>query len=299
MSITLRQSQILVAVAEQGSISAAAEQLHLSQPAVSMQLKKMEQILGIPLVEVIGRKIHLTEAGNHIVTHCRQLNHTVQEVMALASAYRNMDVGQLNLVVASTVHHHATQLIADFHQRHPQILVSLEVTNRARLMQELGELEKDLFLMGKPPALPDLEAVPFMENPLVVIAPASHPLCSETGVRPEQLVTEPFVLREPGSGTRLAFEKFMQERQLGFRAPMVMNTNEAIKDAVRVGLGLGVVSRHTVLAELKQGSLRILPVEGFPLLRQWFVVWKTSRPLSQAAASFRDFLLRDARTGAD
>jgi len=291
MNITLRQSRIFEAVAETGSITRAAESLHLTQPAVSMQLRKLEHEVGMPLIESHGRRIHLTHAGEEMLRYCRRLNRTVREAGAVFERLREPGHGQLHLAVASTVNYFATELIASFHRRYPDIQIRMDVTNREALLGMLEEYEHDLILMGQPPDSPELEAIPFMDNPLVVIAAAAHPLAGRRRIPMKRLIEEPFVLRECGSGTRMALEKLFTRKGIRLSAQMEMNSNEAIKQAVMAGLGLGVVSMHTVRMERESGKLVVLDAAGFPIRRKWYLVHRRDRYLSRAAEEFKQYLL--------
>ncbi|RMG58946.1 MAG: LysR family transcriptional regulator [Gammaproteobacteria bacterium] len=297
MDISLRQTRAFEAVADEGSITRAAERLHLTQPAVSMQIKKLEEQAGLALIQVVGKRVFLTEAGKEMLRYCRRINRDVQEARAVMQALNELRHGRISIGVASTVNYFATHFIASFHALHPEIQIRMEVTNRETLLQELQELDKDLFLMGQPPADSALEATPFMENPLVVIASPRHPLTECREIALEALAEEPFVVREPGSGTRMALEGFLTRHGMELASHMEMNSNEAIKQAVMAGLGLGVVSRHTVRLELAAGALVELPVAGFPLLRQWYLVHRRDRPLSHAAREFKRYLLEAAEEG--
>ena len=297
MDITLRQTRAFEAVAEAGSITRAAERLHLTQPAVSMQIKKLEQQAGLALIEVVGKQIHLTDAGQEMLRYCRRINRTVQEAQAVLQAMRELRHGRLSISVASTVNYFATHFIASFHALHPDIQIRMEVTNRETLVRQLQDYDKDLFLMGQPPEDASIRAYPFMDNPLVVIASPRHPLAAEPGIPLQDLRDEPFVVREPGSGTRMALQGLLRRHGLELASHMEMNSNEAIKQAVMAGLGLGVVSRHTVRLELAAGALVELPVEGFPLLRQWYLVHRADRPMSHAAREFKHYLLGAAEEG--
>ncbi len=297
MFISFRQTRVFEAVVEHGSITKASEQLHLTQPAVSMQLRKLEEAVGMPLMERVGRRLHLTDAGREMLKYCRRLSHTVREAEAVMKAMRQLEHGSLSLAVASTVNYFATHFIAAFHARYPGIQISMEVTNRESLLQALKAYDKDLFLMGQPPEDDELLAEPFMNNPLVVIASPRHLLAGQGRVQLEQLQDEPFVVRESGSGTRMALESFLAEHGVTLNSQMEMNSNEAIKQAVMAGLGLGVVSRHTVYLELGAGALQELPVQGFPLSRQWYLVHRRDRPLSRGAEAFKRYILEKSRLG--
>jgi LysR family transcriptional regulator, low CO2-responsive transcriptional regulator len=291
---TLRQLEILDAVARCGSFSGASTELHLSQPAVSMQIKQLEDVLGLPLFEHMGKRIHLTEAGEEalktsriIAAELSNLQHAVAEIQGLKG-------GTLTVSATSTASVLAARLMALFRALHPDVRLSLNVVNRETLLLHLAENNIDLALMGKPPEGLDVRAQAFMDNPLVVIAATGHPLAGVADIPLERLVAEPLIGREQGSGTRGALEKFLEGHGLSLKPAMEMNKNEAIKQAVEAGLGLGVVSLHTVKAELASGQLCVLDVRGFPLMRQWYLVQRRGKRLSPAAQAFAQFVLNEA-----
>jgi DNA-binding transcriptional LysR family regulator len=291
---TLRQFEILDAVARNGSFSRASAELHLSQPAVSMQIKQLEVVLGMPLFEHMGKQIHLTEAGREALRSGRVIGNELANLEQALADLQGLKGGTLAVSAASTASVFAARLMALFRDLHPDVHLSLNVVNRETLLQHLTGNSVDLALMGQPPEGLDLKAQPFMDNPLVVIAATSHPLAGVAGIPLARLVEEPLVGREPGSGTRGAVEKFLADQGLVFKAAMEMNKNEAIKQAVEAGLGLGVVSLHTVQAELISGQLCVLDVQGFPLRRQWYLVQREGKRLSPAAQAFAQFTLGEA-----
>jgi DNA-binding transcriptional LysR family regulator len=291
---TLRQLQILDAVARNGSFSRASAELHLSQPAVSMQIKQLEVVLGMPLFEHMGKQIHLTEAGREALRSGQVIGNELANLEQALADLQGLKGGTLAVSAASTASVFAARLMALFRDLHPDVHLSLNVVNRETLLQHLTGNSVDLALMGQPPEGLDLKAQPFMDNPLVVIAATSHSLAGVAGIPLARLVEEPLVGREPGSGTRGAVEKFLADQGLVFKAAMEMNKNEAIKQAVEAGLGLGVVSLHTVQAELISGQLCVLDVQGFPLRRQWYLVQREGKRLSPAAQAFAQFTLGEA-----
>ncbi len=291
---TLRQLDILEAVARCGSFSRASAELHLTQPAVSMQIKQLEGALGVPLFEQIGKQIHLTEAGKETLRASRAIGSELTNLEHTLAGLQGLKGGTLTVSVASTASYFTARLMALFREKHPDVRVSLNVVNRETLLQQLAENSIDLALMGQPPEGHDLEAQPFMDNPLVVIAAPTHPLANQRHIPLKCLAEEPFVGREPGSGTRGAAEKFFAEHGLTLKAAMEMNKNEAIKQAVEAGLGVGVVSLHTVQAELAARHLCVLDVQGFPLRRQWYLVQRQGKRLSPAAQAFAQFVLSEA-----
>ena len=292
MHLTLRQLTIFDAVARNRSYTRAAEELHLSQPAVSLQVRQLETSLGLPLLEQVGRQVYLTEAGQEVFRTSRQIADRLNELRELLDEIKGLDRGQLTVAVASTVNYFAPRLLAAFSRRLPGVHISLTVTNREGLLYRLEHNQVDIALMGQPPDSLDLAAEAFMENPLVVIASPTHPLAGER-VPLQALREETFLLREPGSGTRIAMERFFGEHGVALSTGMEMNTNEAIKQGVEAGLGLGIVSLHTAGLELEMGRLVVLDVEGFPILRHWYVVHRRGKRLSQVAQAFRDYVLRE------
>lgn len=295
MHFTLRQLSIFAKVAELLSFTKAANSLHLSQPAVSIQVKQLESSVGIPLYEQIGKKIQLTDAGREIYQYTRAIFELFEEMEDVLDSLKGVDTGRLDIAVASTVNYFAPKLLAAFSHEYPGIDLSLNVTNRMHLMELLESNQTDIVLMGRPPDNLDLESAPFMDNPLVIIAPPGHPLENEKSIPVEQLAEETFVMREEGSGTRLAMERFFREHSLNIHTGMQMTRNEAIKQAVRAGMGLGVVSIHTIELELETGRLIILDVAEFPIQRHWYMVYRRGRRLSPAAMAFHQFVLAEAQ----
>lgn len=290
--LTLRQLDILEAVAQCGSFSRASAELHLTQPAVSMQVKQLEESLGLPLFEHIGKRIYLTEAGREVLETSRAVHRELANLENVLADLRGMKGGSLTVSVASSASYLAARLIAAFRQTHPDVRVNLNAVNRETLLQQLAENSVDLVLMGQPPEGHDLQSQPFLKNPLVVIASTNHALAKAHNIPLERLAEEPFLGREPGSGTRNVVEKFFEANGLKLKVAMEMNKNEAIKQAVEAGLGVGVVSQH---GELATRHLCILDVLGFPLMRQWHLVQRQGKRLSPAAQAFSQFVLSEAK----
>jgi len=290
LSLTLRQLQVFEAVARHRSYTRAAEALYLTQPAVSMQVRQLEQQVGLPLFEHVGRRIYLTPAGEEVLRLARNVLREVGEAEAAIQALKGVRRGRLTIAVASTANYFAPQLLGTFARRHEGITVSLDVTNREGLLRHLGDNDVDMVIMGRPPEGLDLEAEPFMENPLVVIASPTHPLVGEQPVPLARLQEEVFVVREPGSGTRIAMERHFEEHGVRLTTGMEMSSNEAIKQAVEAGLGLGIVSLHTLGMELELGRLVVLEAETFPILRHWHLVHRRGKRLSPVAAAFAEFV---------
>ncbi len=294
LHVTLRQLQMFDAVAQFGSFSKAAQAMHLSQPAVSMQVKQLEAAAGLALFEQVGKKIYLTDAGREVQAACQGVAHQLTDLDNTLNDLKGLRQGSLVVGVVSTASHFAARIMARFRQQHPEMRLTLNVVNRGTLLSQLANNAIDLAIMGKPPEGQDLDAQPFMDNPLVVIAPPGHLLATRKAIPLKNLVEHPFLAREVGSGTRSSVEAFFQSHGLVLKVDMEMNANEAIKKAVEVGLGLGVVSQHTIDAELDRGRLCILDVEDFPIRRQWYLVSRQNKRFSIASQSFADFILDEA-----
>jgi DNA-binding transcriptional LysR family regulator len=292
---TLRQLQVFEKVANHLNYSRAAEELYLSQPAVSMQIKQLEGHIGLPLFEQMGKKIFLTEAGRELFHYARSIAQQLSEMEAVFDEMKGLGQGKLTLSVVNTANYFTPQLLAKFCQRHPNINVILQVANRDAVLKQLADNSTDLAIMGQPPDGLDISAESFLENPLVVIAPPGHPLAKFKRVKFAKLAEETFLSREQGSGTRSAMERVFEQHKIQPHISMEMETNEAIKQAVQAGMGLGILSLHSIDLELETGRLTMLNVEHFPLLRHWFVAHRSNKRLSGAALAFKDFLLVEAK----
>jgi DNA-binding transcriptional LysR family regulator len=295
MNITLRQLQVFERVARRLSFTRAAEELFLTQPAVSMQIKQFEEAVGLPLFERLGKKIYLTRAGEELYRLSRTISQQLEEAEQLIEELKGVEGGRLVVAVASTVHYFAIRLLAEFCRRYPKVRISFKVTNRKGLLQQLDDNEADIVLMGQPPEDQDLKAEAFLDNPLVIIAPPGHPLAARPRIPLQALRHETFLMREQGSGTRNSVERFFAEQGLAITASMEMNTNGAIKQAVEEGLGLGIVSIHTVERELEDGRVVVLKADAFPIMRQWYLVHRAGKRLSAVAREFETFVRAEAR----
>lgn len=294
LHLSLRQLKVFEAVARNLSYSKAARELHLTQPAVSMQVRGMEESIGLPLTEQLGKKIFLTEAGREVFYYSQSIAAQLADLEMALNQMKGLEQGQLNLAVVSTANAVATDLLAGFRSHHPGVAIQLGVTNRQEVLSQLAANDIDLAIMGQPPEGHDLDAVSFMENPLVVIAPPGHPLTRKKRIPARELANEPFLVREAGSGTRGAMERFFAARGLNIHTSMEMSSNEAIKHAVQAGLGLGILSLHTLEQELTLRRLAVLEVEGFPIMRHWYIVHRADKRLSPVAQAFKEFLLGQA-----
>jgi len=294
MNVTLRQLQVFEAVARHLNYTQAAVELHLTQPAVSMQIKQLEGNLGINLFDQVGKRTYLTEAGMEMFHYSRVIAQQLNEADEVLEQLKGVQRGHLTISVASTANYFATRLLAEFAKNHESTTFSLDVTNRASLLQQLENNEPDLVIMGRPPADRDLLAEVFMDNPLLIIASLDHPLVGQKNIPLERLQKETFVVREQGSGTWNAMQRFFAEHQVELTSGMEMTSNEAIKQAVEAGLGLGIVSIHTLALELETKRLAVLDVQSFPILRHWYLVHRNGKRLSPVAEAFRQFVFEKA-----
>lgn len=297
MNITIRQLKVFREVARQQSFTRASKILFLTQPAVSMQIKQLEDVVGMPLFEKQGKQLSLTDAGEEIRllsdTILQQIEETQQNLELLAEGSQ----GKLRLAVATTVASVATRLMARFNAKYPALSLHFTVTNREGLIDLLENNETDIVIMGKPPEDLQLASQEFMVNPLVVIAPPNHPLCNQSkAVSLDRLFQYDFILREPSSGTRRAIERFLAAEGRNLKSNMEMNSNDAIIQSVAEGLGLGIVSIHTVTDEVKQGSLKIINASGFPLRRSWYLVQRKGRRLSPLSERFKAYIIKEAQS---
>jgi len=292
LHLTLRQLQVFESAARHLSLSRAAEELHLSQPGVSMQLKKLAEAVGHPLLEQTGKRINLTEQGQELVSTAREILGAVVRYEHSLVARRGLSGGSLRIVAITTASYFVPRLLGEFSKRHPGVQVFLRVTNREQVLSSLAAGLDDLYILGQPPEGLAVTAIPFLKNPLVVLAAPDHPLAGHKAIPVARLAEEPWLLREPGSGTRLAVERLFADRGFQLSPRMELGSNEAIKQAVLAGLGISVVSRHT-LSLHAPGQFALLDAEGFPIPRQWYAVYPAGRQRSVVARTFLDFLLSD------
>ena len=291
MNVTIRQISIFIEVARHLSITKAANTLFLTQPAVSMQIKQLEEMVDIPLLNHVGKKLSLTQAGEEFLKYCIRIKNELLEAQELMQEFKGVKRGTLSISVASTLSHFAVQTIKLFLKQHPKIKIKFEVTNRNTVLQNLKNSTADIVLMGKPPLDQDLEFSVIKENPLIVIAPAGHKLVAKKNISLKELCKHTFVIREQGSGTRLAFKSLLDVNHLNLHDYMTINNNESIKLCVEAGLGLGVVSIHTARSDLANGNVVQLDVDQFPIVKQWYIVNRKSYHLPAVAKVFRDFVI--------
>lgn len=289
---TFRQFQVFEAIYRLGSFTRAAEELFLTQPTVSMQIKKLSEAIGLPLFEHVGRNVEPTEAGKELYAACRNMFETLSNLEMKISDMKGLKRGRLRMGVITTAKYLAPELLGEFSQLYPGIDLSLKVTNRDTIIRRIRANEDDLYIMGQVPENePGIESFPFAPNPLVMMAPRNHPLVGKKNISLQEIAKEPFIIREPGSGIRDAMFKAFDLAGVRPTVRMEIGNNEAIKHAVTGGLGLSVLSLHTLLMEGTDGPVAILDVEGFPILRSWYIVYPKGKELSLVAQTFLDFVI--------
>ena len=289
---TLRQLQIFEASVRYGSFTRAAEALFLTQPSISMQIKKLADALGLPLFEQVGRNVRPTEAGEELYKSCRQIFATLSNLEMKVADLKGIKAGRLTLGVITTAKCFAPELLGEFCQLYPGIEVALNVFNRDQIIDRIKANEDDLYIMGQAPAeqTDDIEAFPFAPNPLVVMAPRGHPLVGRKKVPLARVADEPMILREPGSGIRDATLRLFDRQNLKLKVRMELGSNEAIKHAIVAGLGLSVLSLHTLALEGPNGPVALVDVDGFPIMRKWYIVYLKGKQLSLVAQAYLDFV---------
>jgi DNA-binding transcriptional LysR family regulator len=290
--VSLRQLSVFAAVARHASFARAAEELHLTQPAVSMQVKELEATVQLPLFERAGRSVRLTTPGEYLLVYARRVLAVLREAETAMAGLRGVEGGRMTIGMVSTAEYFVPRLLARFRAEHPAVEMRLSIgNNRESLVRQLRDNEVDLAVMGRPPRELDARAEPFAANPLGIIAAPGHALARRRRVAPKALEAEPFIVREPGSGTRAAMEQFFRDQRIAPPRAMEMSSNETIKQAVIADMGLAFVSLHTVALELSVGQLVALKVAGLPLIRRWLIVNIQAKPLLPAAEAFRYFIL--------
>ena len=296
MHLTLRQLQCFSAVARNLSYTKAADELHLTQPAVSMQIRQLEQQAGLALTEQLGRQVHLTEAGEEVFRYARSILQQVDEMDDVLDKLKGFAGGRLRIAAISSANYFAPRLLGTFHERFPDVNVSIETTNQAAVVKLVTENEVDMAIMGEPPDEAHIEALVFMDNPLIIVAPPSHRLAARKRIALKELEKEVFLTREPGSGTRGAMHRFFRQQKLKLTTGMEMGSLSGIKQGVQADLGLGLLPRGAVQVELQLERLVELKVRGLPIQRHWYVVLHKGKRLSAAAEEFRKLLTEEAVT---
>ena len=287
MNITFRQLKLFLALAETGSVSAAARAMHVTQPTASMQLKEVTQSVGIPLFEVISKKVHLTDVGLELAQTARAIVQTWEAFEQGVDGVKGLARGKLRVAVVSTAKYFIPRLIGSFCKKYPEIDVSLEILNRDGVVQRMRDNLDDLYIMSQPPNDLDLSDEIFMANPLVLIAASRSMLVKQGGVELMSLGDQRFILREQGSGTRMGVYQYFKKNKFRPDIRMELGSNEAIKEAVAGGLGIGIVSRHSLHGQQKEHGVAVVDLLGFPILSNWHIVHPASKKLSPIATEFK------------
>lgn len=291
---TLHQLKVFEATARHGSFTRAAEELYLTQPTVSIQVKQLTKAVGLPLFEQIGKRLYLTQAGQQLLDTCQRVFEGLDQFEMAIADIKGMKQGQLKIAVITTAKYFVPRLLGPFCQRFPGIDISLKVTNHQNIQERMANNEDDLYIISQTPEQPDLKIHPFLENPLVVIAPKNHPLVGKKNVPIEALNGEQFIMREPGSGTRQAIQSLFDQHNVEVKVRLELGSNEAIKQAIAGGLGISVLSVHTIISEGTTGEFAILDVEQFPIERHWYVANLAGKQLSVVADTFLKYLLEES-----
>ncbi|WP_414526437.1 LysR substrate-binding domain-containing protein [Nodularia chucula] len=290
---TLHQLKVFEAAARHSSFTRAAEELFLTQPTVSMQIKQLTKSVGLPLFEQVGKRLFLTEAGRELFETCRQIFETIAQFEMTVADLKGLKQGQLRLAVITTAKYFVPRLLGPFCRLYPGIEISLQVTNHERLLERMVNNMDDLYIMSQVPESLDVNYEPFLDNPLVVFAPVNHPLAKEKNIPIDRLTNEPFIMREPGSGTRRAVQQLFDQHDVQVKVKLELGSNEAIKQAIAGGLGISVLSRHTLMPDSSEFS--ILDVEHFPIKRTWFIGYPAGKQLSIVARTYYEYLLEAAK----
>ncbi|MDQ7014904.1 MAG: LysR family transcriptional regulator [Gammaproteobacteria bacterium] len=289
--LTLRQMQIFETVVRLESYTRAAEELHLSQPTVSMQVKKLSETIGQTLLEKTGKHLHTTVVGEEVYNSALDILSSVMSLEESTSVLESVIKGPLRIAVITSAKYFMPHLLGAFIQQHQLVEPKLKVTNRSRVLERLKSNQDDLLIMGKVPKELPVKSYPFVDNELVVVAHRNHPLIHCNNISLQQLQEERFLIREAGSGTRLAIDRLFAEQNLKIKPYMELGSSESIKQAVMAGLGISVLSKHNLRLELEHNHIAVLDVQGFPLFHRWYAVHLRDKKLPLAARTFLDFLL--------
>lgn len=294
MHLTLQQLKLFESVYRNGSYTRAAEELYLTQPAISIQLKRLENQAGLPLFDLVGKKIFPTTAGKVMYQASLDILNRVTDLSKSIEEIQGVVKGPLQMSVVTTAKYFMPHLLGNFLKEYPDVEPKLKFTNRATLVERLMNNIDDFVVMGQIPEDHKLKTYPFLENILVPVAPPDHPLAGKQKVNLKQLIKERFLQRESGSGTRLVFEQLLKQNGLSIEPYMELGSSEAIKQGVMAGLGLAILSIHSLQLERDAGKLVVLNVDGFPLKRRWFAVHSKSKQLSLTAKTFLDYVLENS-----
>lgn len=292
---TLPQLSVFEAVARLGSFTKAAEELYMAQPTVSVQMKKLADTVGLPLIEQAGKRIRLTEAGRILHQGCLEMFGTLAGVERSFTDLRGLDAGRLQLAVSTTGEYFAPRMLAEFVRRHPRIEVSLQIQNHSALLERMSRNLDDLYIFAGAPESRDIATYPLLPNPVVPFAHADHPLAGKKNIPFARFAEEPFLIREPGSGARATIHEIFSAHGCEPRVRMELSNNEAIKQAIIAGLGVSIMSRYTLGLDVPHEQVAVLDVAGFPVDRPWVMVHPAGKRLSLVAQAFLDSMLAESR----
>jgi DNA-binding transcriptional LysR family regulator len=292
---TLPQLRVFEASARLGSMTRAAEELHIAQPTATVQIRKLADTVGLPLFEQVGKRIYLTDAGQRVYAGCHEVFRAFSAIEEALDALRTMESGHLRLAASSTSKYFAPRMLGAFLQRYPGVHASLEIHNRETLISRLANNEDDLYIFAAPLARDDLVTQALLPNPLVVFARDDHPLANARSIAFERIAEEPFILREPGSGTRLLATRLFEQRGVIPKISLELSTDEAIREAILAGMGVSIMSRFTLGQESESTRLICLDVNGFPLENHWHFAYPIGKQLSATARAFMDFARLEAK----
>lgn len=295
MHVTFRQLRLFLALAETGSVSAAARAMHVTQPTASMQLKEITLTVGVPLYEVIAKKVYLTDMGRQLAQAAREMVQVWDAFEQTVDGAKGLTRGKLRVAVVSTAKYFMPRLIGSFCKRYPEIDVSLEILNRDGVMQRMKDNLDDLYIMSQPPVDMELSDEIFMDNPLVLIAAAKSPIVRQKSLALSSFAQSRFILREKGSGTRMGVDQFFKKNKFRPDIRMELGSNEAVKEAVAGDLGVGVVSRHSLHGHQKEHGVVVVDVTGFPISSSWHIVHPASKRLSPIATAFKAHILKEVK----
>lgn len=289
---TLHQLKIFHALSQHMSITRTAEALHLTPPAVSIQVKQLAESAGEPLIDQVGKQIFLTDAGKAVAEASKDIFERIDSLQDELAGIQSLEQGSLSVSIITTAKYFVPRLLGTFASQYPDIEVALFVGNRQSVLDRLNENKDDFYVLGRPPDNLKVEAIPFAPNPLVAIAPPNHPLANSKNISAKRISEEPFIVRESGSGVRMSTLQYFRERNLSINIRMELGSNEAVKQIVMGNLGISFLAESTLTKELELGELIKLDVEGLPIERHWFMVHQSKKLLSPLASAFKEYLMR-------
>ena len=292
---TLHQLAVFEATARHSSFTRAAEELFITQPTVSSQIKQLSKAVGLPLFEQIGKRLYLTAAGQELLATCQDIFERLDNFEMKVADLKGTKQGRLRLSAITTAKYFIPRLLGPFCQQYPGIDVSLKVINHEQITKRMMENEDDLYILSQPSEEVDLYTEPFLDNPLVVLAPQNHPLAHQSNIPIEKLNGESFIMREQGSGTRTAVQNLFAKHKVSVKVKLELGSNEAIKQAIAGGLGISVLSRHTLISAENNREITVLDVQHFPIKRRWYVAYLSNKQLSVIAQTFIEYLLQESK----